>query len=940
MSTTTPLRRRLFVLAAIATLTVAAPGGVAARSSAALPPQTATQLITPLSAAPATPLATTLLPEIPAKWPSTHLEVGLTDSPGGAAALHASGAYKFRYQYLSGGVNTGHGWSTWNTGAKFADYYVDESVAQGLTPVFIYYQLLQSSPAGGSESQADLGNLKNTGTMNSYWTDVRLLFQHLGAYSQTIVVDIEPDLWGYIQQASMAATIDDGTSIPAAVASSGFADVAGLPNNAAGFAQAFIKLRDQYAPNVLLGYELSMWGTNTDPLAQNIPLSAIPALAARSTTFQKSLGAKFDLVFTDPADRDAGFDQYVRGDGGASWWDTTDYARFDLYVGDFVNGVGLRMVLWQIPLGNTKMRAMNNTWGHYQDNHVEWWFDDTTGTHLASTVNAGVIAMLFGGGASGTTCACDADGDGVTNPPAINGNNTLSYSADDDGGYFRHQVNAYYAAGAVALPGSAFATSAAVASPTLIQTQSQSITSTVVAAANGTVLVDVQLFGPSGVEVADWSHDNVALTAGNPWSATDHWAVGSSPAAGGYTVKIAVEPAGGGAPLDLNSSAAAFTVRLAGTYVAVDPTRILDTRSGLGLSKRFVSHTPKSFSVAAVAPIPSGAIAVTGNLTVTGQTSAGYVTAGPTVGATPAFSTINFPRGDDRANGVTVALAADGTLAVVFVGSAANSTTHIVFDVTGYFLAGFSAASYFNLPPYRALDTRGNTGLKSSFIAGTPRTFAVGATIPGAAVAVTGNLTVTGQTSGGYVALGPSLTDPPAFSTINFPKGDDRANNVTVRLAAGGTLEAMFVGGSGARTSLVFDVTGYYMSGPGGAAYVPIPPVRTLDTRLGLGLAKPLLHGTIKTFSLASCVPAGAVGVSGNVTVTGQTTSGFVALAPSLTWPTSTSTVNFPKGDDRANGIVVPVDGNLALSAVFSGATSKATTQLVFDLTGYFLPIP
>ncbi len=99
--------------------------------------------------------------------------------------------------------------------------------------------------------------------MGSYWADFTLLMKHLGAYSSKIVVDVEPDLWGYIQQAS---TGDNGASVPAAVASSGNADLAGLPNNAAGFAQAFVRLRDKYAPNVLLGYELSMWGTNTDPI--------------------------------------------------------------------------------------------------------------------------------------------------------------------------------------------------------------------------------------------------------------------------------------------------------------------------------------------------------------------------------------------------------------------------------------------------------------------------------------------------------------------------------------------------------------------------------------------------------------------------------------------------------------------------------------------------
>ena len=40
-------------------------------------------------------------------------------------------------------------------------------------------------------------------------------------------------------------------------------------------------------------------------------------------------------------------------------------------------------MVWQIPLGNTKMRAKNNTWGHYQDNRAEWFLEDPGGTHLA-----------------------------------------------------------------------------------------------------------------------------------------------------------------------------------------------------------------------------------------------------------------------------------------------------------------------------------------------------------------------------------------------------------------------------------------------------------------------------------------------------------------------------------------------------------------------------
>ena len=176
----------------------------------------------------------------------------------------------------------------------------------------------------------------------------------------------------------------------------------------------------------------------------------MPARPRPSTT---TSGANFDLVFAEFSDRDAGFYQYVNKDKGAHWWDENDFARNVRFISTFVQASGKRVVMWQIPLGNTKMRAMNNTKGHYQDNRVEWLLDDPSGDHLRAYRDAGVIAFLFGGGATGTTCACDALKDGVTNPKPVNGNNLESYSADDDGGYFKHQAAAYYAAGPLTLPG-------------------------------------------------------------------------------------------------------------------------------------------------------------------------------------------------------------------------------------------------------------------------------------------------------------------------------------------------------------------------------------------------------------------------------------------------------------------------------------------------------
>ena len=64
-----------------------------------------------------------------------------------------------------------------------------------------------------------------------------------------------------------------------------------------------------------------------------------------------------------------------------------------------------------------------------------------------------MIGFLFGGGNGEVTCACDAAGDGVTNPTPINGNTVNSYNADDDGGFFHNRAAAYYTAGAMSLPG-------------------------------------------------------------------------------------------------------------------------------------------------------------------------------------------------------------------------------------------------------------------------------------------------------------------------------------------------------------------------------------------------------------------------------------------------------------------------------------------------------
>jgi hypothetical protein len=394
-----------------------------------------------LGASQATDAMSPQLPPLPARWPTT-LQLGLADDPGDAAALHRKVALGFRYQYLAGGVNTGSGWATWNPAGSFVTRYDAESWKAGMIPVYSYYQLLQSKPAvSGGEAAVDLAHLDNAATMAAYWSDVRLFFERARG-TKAVVLHVEPDLWGYIEQASRG---DNAATVPAVVPGN-------LPQTAAGFAQELVRLRDSLAPNVILAYHMSGWGTKHDILYQKPPNATVRAYAARSAAFSRSLGARFDIAFEDFSDRDAGYYQLVENNPN-TWFKPADFARHLLYAATFVRLAGIRMVAWQIPLGNTVMRAEDNTNDHYQDNRVQWLLGPNSRAHLRAYVAAGFVGFLFGRGADGNTCACDAAKDGVTNPAPIDGNTTPSYSADDDGGYFKHQARAYYQAGALPLPG-------------------------------------------------------------------------------------------------------------------------------------------------------------------------------------------------------------------------------------------------------------------------------------------------------------------------------------------------------------------------------------------------------------------------------------------------------------------------------------------------------
>lgn len=121
----------------------------------------------------------------------------------------------------------------------------------------------------------------------------------------------------------------------------------------------------------------------------------------------------------------------------------------------------------------------------------------------------------------------------------------------------------------------------------------------------------------------------------------------------------------------------AFSERVGLRYVAVSPTRVLDTRTGTGGWVPFASgHGPID-----VAAVPSGAEAATGSIVIVRPRRRGYLTVFG-CGTQPATSSVNALGGAVVANGFTVRTSAAGRLCV-----SASQTTAAVVDITGWWVA-------------------------------------------------------------------------------------------------------------------------------------------------------------------------------------------------------------------------------------------------------------
>jgi len=387
-----------------------------------------------------------------------------------------------------------------------------------------------------------------------------------------------------------------------------------------------------------------------------------------------------------------------------------------------------------------------------------------------------------------------------------------------------------------------------------------------------------------------------------------------------------------------------------GGYRPLAPSRILDTRTGIGgvPVAPIGPNATLTVQVAGRGGVPStGVGAVVLNVTVTDTSAPSYLTVYPTEDPRPTVSNLNWVAGQTTPNLVQVAVRQSGQLTIYNAGGSAN----VIFDVAGYvpLITGTPGPDglYTPLVPARLLDTRNGTGaVAGPVLGGSTLTLQVTGRggVPSMGVAaVVLNVTVTSPTTVGHLTVFPAGTALPLASNLNFVAGQTVPNRVTVMVGAGGQV-AIF--NSAASVQIIADVSGWFtdstIPAATGSVFTGVTPVRILDTRSGIGgFSSPVGPAATIAVTVAGCggvplmtstspVPPTAVVL--NVTVTNATAGGYVTLFPDGAAQPTTSDLNFSSGQTIPNLVVVRVGANGKLDIYNAGGT----TDVIADVVGWY----
>jgi uncharacterized protein (DUF1501 family) len=240
---------------------------------------------------------------------------------------------------------------------------------------------------------------------------------------------------------------------------------------------------------------------------------------------------------------------------------------------------------------------------------------------------------------------------------------------------------------------------------------------------------------------------------------------------------------------------------------SLEPSRLLDTRSGVGAPPGQVARRQRvDLQVTGRGGVPnSGVSAVVLNVTVDQPASDGFLSVGPAGEAIPETSNLNFLAGLTIPNLVVCKVGAGGMVSF----SAECDAVHLIADVFGYFASDGSKVR--TVRPDRLLDTRNGTGAPQQPVGpGNPLTLKVTGrgSVPSLATAVVLNVTATQVNATSFVTVWPTGSAMPETSNLNMLAGGTVANLVITKLGPDGTVD---IANAFGEAHLIADVTGYFM---------------------------------------------------------------------------------------------------------------------------------
>lgn len=227
------------------------------------------------------------------------------------------------------------------------------------------------------------------------------------------------------------------------------------------------------------------------------------------------------------------------------------------------------------------------------------------------------------------------------------------------------------------------------------------------------------------------------------------------------------------------------------TTVALNPARLADTRTGVGLgSTRLGPGEQRRLAVAGAGGVPpAGATAAVVNVTAVDPTADTHLTVWPGGQPRPATSTLNVAAGRTRANLAMVGLGTDGTLDI----RNSSGTVHVVVDVVAWFDPSASSGGGFRpTGPIRVLDSRSGIGGRGVPLGpGETGSFVArpGPGVPASATAVVLTLTAVAPTAGTHLTVWPGGLARPAASSLNLVAGATVPNLVVVPVGADGRVQ-------------------------------------------------------------------------------------------------------------------------------------------------------